>query len=155
MCALNSLEQAGRELGRAVADLGRTTSRPPVVPVTLGALAGQRMDPVQVSPLHEWHLDNGASMMVAGPWLRPEQYGDPAAEVRAVRERAPASSTSAPSASCSSPAPGVPGLLDRLYVNQWRDLRRGRVRYGIMCNDERGGHRRRGLRAASPTGSGT
>ena len=135
MCALNSLEQAGRELGRAVADLGRTTSRPPVVPVTLGALAGQRMDPVQVSPLHEWHLDNGASMMVAGPWLRPEQYGDPAAEVRAVRERAGLIDVS-PLGKLQLTGPGVPGLLDRLYVNQWRDLRRGRVRYGIMCNDE-------------------
>ncbi len=135
MCALNSLEQAGRELGRAVADLGRTTSRPPVVPVTLGALAGQRMDPVQVSPLHEWHLDNGARMMVAGPWLRPEQYGDPAAEVRAVRERAGLIDVS-PLGKLQLTGPGVPGLLDRLYVNQWRDLRRGRVRYGIMCNDE-------------------
>ena len=135
MCALNSLEQAGRELGRPVADLGRTTSRPPVVPVTLGALAGQRMDPVQVSPLHEWHLDNGARMMVAGLWLRPEQYGDPAAEVRAVRERAGLIDVS-PLGKLQLTGPGVPGLLDRLYVNQWRDLRRGRVRYGIMCNDE-------------------
>ena len=135
MCALNSLEQAARELGRPVADLGRTTSRPPVVPVTLGALAGQRMDPVQVSPLHEWHLDNGARMMVAGPWLRPEQYGDPAAEVRAVRERAGLIDVS-PLGKLQLTGPGVPGLLDRLYVNQWRDLRRGRVRYGIMCNDE-------------------
>ena len=135
MCALNSLEQAGRELGRAVADLGKTTSRPPVVPVTLGALAGQRMDPVQVSPLHEWHLENGARMMVAGPWLRPEQYGDPAEEVRAVRERAGLIDVS-PLGKLQLTGPGVPGLLDRLYVNQWRDLRRGRVRYGIMCNDE-------------------
>ena len=135
MCALNSLEQAARELGRAVADLGRTTSRPPVVPVTLGALAGQRMDPVQVSPLHEWHLDNGARMMVAGLWLRPEQYGDPAEEVRAVRERAGLIDVS-PLGKLQLTGPGVPGLLDRLYVNQWRDLRRGRVRYGIMCNDE-------------------
>ena len=135
MCALNSLEQAARELGRAVADLGKTTSRPPVVPVTLGALAGQRMDPMQVSPLHEWHLDNGARMMVAGLWLRPEQYGDPAAEVRAVRERAGLIDVS-PLGKLQLTGPGVPGLLDRLYVNQWRDLRRGRVRYGIMCNDE-------------------
>ena len=135
MCALNSLEQAGRELGRPVADLGRTTSRPPAAPVTLGALAGQRMEPVQVSPLHEWHLDNGARMMVAGLWLRPEQYGDPAEEVRAVRERAGLIDVS-PLGKLQLTGPGVPGLLDRLYVNQWRDLRRGRVRYGIMCNDE-------------------
>jgi sarcosine oxidase subunit alpha len=27
-------------------------------------------------------------------------------------------------------------MLERLYVNQWQDLRRGRVRYGMMCNDE-------------------
>ena len=135
MCALNSLEQAGRELGQPVADLGKTTSRPPVAPVSLGALAGQRMEPVQVSPLHEWHIDNGARMMVAGMCLRPEQYGDPAHEVRAVRERAGLIDVS-PLGKLQLTGPGVPGLLDRLYVNQWQDLPRGRVRYGIMCNDE-------------------
>jgi sarcosine oxidase subunit alpha len=32
--------------------------------------------------------------------------------------------------------PGAPELLERLYVNQWRKLGVGRVRYGLMCNDE-------------------
>ena len=32
--------------------------------------------------------------------------------------------------------PGAARLLERIYANQWRRLRVGRVRYGVMCNDE-------------------
>jgi sarcosine oxidase subunit alpha len=32
--------------------------------------------------------------------------------------------------------PGVPDLLDKIYINQWQKLTVGRVRYGVMCNGE-------------------
>ena len=32
--------------------------------------------------------------------------------------------------------PGVPNLLDKIYINKWQKLGVGRVRYGVMCNDE-------------------
>ena len=73
--------------------------------------------------------------MVAGPWMRPEHYGTPADEVRAVREAAGRIDLS-PLGKLKLTGPGVATLLERLYVNPWKDLRRGRVRYGIMCNDE-------------------
>ena len=38
-----------------------------------------------VGPAHE---RLGARPLVAGQWIRPDHYGDPAAEVRAVREDA-------------------------------------------------------------------
>jgi sarcosine oxidase subunit alpha len=93
------------------------------------------MEPVQVTPIHGWHLDHGATMMAAGLWLRPEHYGDPAAEVRAVRERVGLIDVST-LGKLELTGPGVPDLLERIYVNQWRKLARGRVRYGVMCNDE-------------------
>jgi sarcosine oxidase, subunit alpha len=30
----------------------------------------------------------------------------------------------------------VPNLLDKIYINKWQKLSVGRVRYGLMCNDE-------------------
>ncbi len=135
MCSMNAVHLCARANGKQVRETGRTTSRPPVEPVTLGALAGQNMEPVQVSPAHQWHVEQGARMMVAGHWMRPEDYGDPIAEVKAVRERVGLMDVST-LGKIQLTGPGVPVLLDRLYVNQWRKLGVGRVRYGVMCNDE-------------------
>lgn len=135
MCASGTALTCARITGRTLAEVGRTTSRPPAKPVTLDALAGQKMEPVQITALHDWHLERGAVMMVAGLWLRPEHYGDAVAEVRAVRQRVGLIDVS-PLGKLKLTGPGVPNLLERIYTNQWRQLGRGRVRYGVMCNDE-------------------
>ena len=135
MCNLHGIRLCAAGTGRSVQETGRTTARPPVTPLSLGALAGQKMEPVQVSAMHDWHLAHGARMMTAGTWLRPERYGDPAEEVAAVRNGVGLIDVS-PLGKLRLTGRGVPDLLERLYVNSWRDLRRGRVRYGMMCNDE-------------------
>jgi len=73
--------------------------------------------------------------MVAGLWLRPQQYEDPSTEVTAVRERVGIIDVS-PLGKLKLTGPGVTRLLERIYVNRWNKLARGRVRYGLMCNDE-------------------
>ncbi len=135
MCNLHGIRLCAGGTGRSVQETGRTTARPPVTPVSLGALAGQKMEPVQLSAMHDWHMAHGARMMTAGTWLRPERYGPPAEEVAAVRNAVGLIDVS-PLGKLRLTGPGVPDLLERLYVNSWRDLRRGRVRYGMMCNDE-------------------
>ena len=135
MCSMNTLHLCARANSWTVQETGTTTARPPATPVTLGALAGQNMEPVQTTPIHQWHLDQGAHMMVAGLWMRPNHYGDPAAEALCVRDRVGLIDVS-PLGKLQLTGPGVPELLERIYINQWRDLRVGRVRYGVMCNDE-------------------
>ena len=135
MCSMNTLHLCARANSWTVQETGTTTARPPATPVTLGALAGQNMEPVQTTPIHQWHLDQDAHMMVAGLWLRPNHYGDPAAEALCVRDRVGLIDVS-PLGKLQLTGPGVPELLERIYTNQWRDLRVGRVRYGVMCNDE-------------------
>ena len=135
MCSMNTIHLCARANGWAVQETGTTTARPPATPVTLGALAGQNMEPVQTTPIHQWHLDHGASMMVAGLWLRSNHYGDPAVEAVGVRERVGLIDVS-PLGKLQLTGPGVPELLERIYTNQWRNLRVGRIRYGVMCNDE-------------------
>ena len=135
MCSMNTIHLCARANGWTVQETGTTTARPPTTPVTLGALAGQNMEPVQVTPIHDWHLAHGAKMMVAGLWLRPNHYGDPTAEVKAVREQVGLIDVS-PLGKLQLTGSGVPDLLERIYVNQWHNLRVGRVRYGVMCTDE-------------------
>jgi glycine cleavage system aminomethyltransferase T/NADPH-dependent 2,4-dienoyl-CoA reductase/sulfur reductase-like enzyme/bacterioferritin-associated ferredoxin len=135
MCSMNAIHLCARANNWTAQETGVTTARPPVVAATLGALAGQKMEPVQVTSIHDWHLERGAKMMAAGLWLRPEHYGAPAAEVRAVRERVGLIDVS-PLGKMQLTGPGVDEFLERIYVNQWRKLPAGRVRYGVMCNDE-------------------
>ena len=135
MCSMNTIHLCARANSRTVQETGTTTARPPITPVTLGALAGQNMEPVQTTPIHQWHLDHGANMMVAGLWLRPNHYGNPAAEALGVRNRVGLIDVS-PLGKLQLTGTGVPELLERIYTNQWSNLRVGRVRYGVMCNDE-------------------
>ncbi len=135
MCAYNATHLCARANGASVQATGATTARQPFVPVALAALAGQPMDPVQVTPIHAWHVAHGAELMLAGLWQRPLHYGDPAAEVKAVRERVGLIDVST-LGKLGFSGPGVGALLDRLYINRLGELPVGRVRYGVMCNDE-------------------
>lgn len=135
ICSVNTIHLCAQANGGRVSQTGTTTSRPPTTPVSLGVLAGQNMEPVRVTPVHAWHKEQGAPMMVAGLWLRPEHYGDPTAEVQAVRQRVGLIDVST-LGKLRLTGPGVPRLLERLYVNRWQKLPPGRVRYGLMCNDE-------------------
>lgn len=135
MCSQNTLHLCARANGWTIAETGTTTSRPPIIPVSLGALAGKHMEPEQVTPVHDWHRAKGAKMMVAGLWIRPEHYGDPTAEIQAVRRNVGIIDVST-LGKFRLTGPGVPDLLEHLYINKWRNLKVGCVRYGVMCNDE-------------------
>lgn len=88
-----SIRIAAGATGRHVNDVGATTTRPPVGPKKLAHLAGRTFEPVRRTAMHHRHLEADAQMMVAGAWMRPAYYGDPARrdaailnEVRNVRE---------------------------------------------------------------------
>ncbi|MBA2774138.1 MAG: (2Fe-2S)-binding protein [Nocardioidaceae bacterium] len=121
--------------GRSIQQTGTTTWRPPYAPVTLGALAGPEREPVRRSPLQAWHEQHGATPLVAGAWVRPDHYGDPAAEVRAVRDGVGLIDVT-PIGKLELHGPDVPRLLNLVYVNRWSKLAIGRVRYGVMCAED-------------------
>ena len=116
-------------------ETGKTTSRPPVRPIKMGNLGGEMFEPVRYSPIQDWHRKNGAEMMVSGLWMRVHHYGNPTAEVRAVRERVGLIDVST-LGKIKLTGPGVPGLLNKLYINKFGKLKVGRVRYGLMCTAE-------------------
>ncbi len=133
--SINTIHLTAEVNGQTISQTGTTTARPPVRPLKLANLAGQMMEPVRVTPVHDWHLEHGAKMMVAGLWLRPEHYGDPVAEVKAVRERVGLIDVST-LGKIKLTGSGVPALLDKLYINKFSNLKVGRVRYGAMVNAE-------------------
>ncbi len=135
MCSQNTIHLCARANGWSIAETGTTTARPPMSSMELGVLAGQNMEPVRLSAIHDLHEADGAKMLVAGLWLRPEHYGNLEAEVRAVREAAGLIDVSS-LGKLRLTGDGAARLLDRLYTNRWSRLPVGRVRYGVMCNDE-------------------
>jgi sarcosine oxidase subunit alpha len=136
MCGTTAAATCARLTGRDVDDVGLTTSRPPAVPVEMGVLAADRLHhPVRRTPLHHWHLKAGAHWMDAGQWKRPESYGNPESEVRAVRTAVGLIDVST-LGKIEIVGPDSAELLERIYLNKWSDLKPGRVRYGVMCNED-------------------
>ncbi|MDQ4116625.1 MAG: 2Fe-2S iron-sulfur cluster-binding protein, partial [Actinomycetota bacterium] len=132
---VNTVGILAQATGRTIAETGTTTWRPMYAPVTLGALAGRPMEPRRVSPIQPWHERHGAVPLVAGQWIRPEHYGDPEAEVRAVRTGVGIIDVT-PIGKLDLRGPDVAQLLNLLYVNKWSKLPVGGVRYGVMCAED-------------------
>ena len=132
---VNAVAAVAEATGITIGQAGTTTWRPPYAPITLGALAGRNFEPVRVSPMQPWHEVHGAAPLVAGAWIRPDHYGDPAAEVRAVRDEVGIIDVT-PIGKLDLQGPDVPNLLELLYVNKWQKLDVGRVRYGVMCAED-------------------
>lgn len=145
---VNVIGIVGGLTNAAPAAVGTTTFRPPFVPVEFGAIAGARsgarLYPWRHTPLTEWHLAHGAVMAEAGlRWQRPGYYPracegwlDAATrEARTVRE-AVGVYDGTPLGKFQLKGPGVPALLDLLYINDFATLKPGRGKYGVMLTDD-------------------
>jgi methylglutamate dehydrogenase subunit C len=128
-------------------EAGTTTYRPPYTPVSVGALAGRSVGahfrPRRLTPMHDWHLANGAEMIEAGPWLRPHWYpwaGKDIAsayveEMKLVRACVGISDVSS-LGKIDVQGPDAAEFLERVYVNGFAKLPVGKARYGVMLNDD-------------------
>jgi sarcosine oxidase subunit alpha len=136
-----------REVGRAIADIGTTTFRPPFVPVSFGLLAGRErgplFDPIRRSPLHDWHVAAGAVFEDVGQWKRARYYPRSGETIeQAVRRECLAARDGVALLDASTLGkievcgPDAARFLDRLYINRWSNLAVGRCRYGVMCHDD-------------------
>ena len=111
-----------------------TTSRPPYQPVSLAVLAGRERMPMKRSPMDRIHRKLGATMVESGPWWRPHNYGSPADECAAVRERVGIIDVGT-LGKLEVVGADAGQLLDRLYTHRFSDLPVGRIRYGLMTSD--------------------
>jgi sarcosine oxidase subunit alpha len=113
--------------------------------VTLGAIAGRNTGefyaPRRFLPAHGVHEQLNAHMEDYG-WQRPDYYPEPgesppetiAREVLAVRNRAGVFDNS-PIGKLEVRGPDAAEFLNRLYINNVLSLPVGRVRYGLMLNE--------------------
>ena len=90
---MNAIRVLAKLRNEPIAKVGSTTARPFFHPVPLGHLAGRAFHPERRTPLHGWHVQNGAIFTTVGAWQRPVYYGPDkatavAAEVSAVRNAA-------------------------------------------------------------------
>jgi sarcosine oxidase subunit alpha len=132
---VNAVAVIAEATGATIAETGTTTWRPMYAPVTLGALAGRIFEPVRYSPIQPWHEAHLAVPLVAGQWIRPDHYGDPAREVKTVHENVGIIDVT-PIGKLDLRGPDVPKLLNQLYINKWSKLPVGKVRYGVMCAED-------------------
>ena len=134
-------------LGREIPDVGTTTFRPPYTPVAIGALRGRNVGahfrPLRVTPMHQWNLDNGATMTMAGLWHRPwyfarasegisEAYVREATTVRETVGLVDVTSLG----KIAIQGPDATEFLNRVYTNPFAKLAIGKARYGIMLRDD-------------------
>lgn len=135
MCQMLLAGACARETDRTLHETGRTTSRPPVAPVSLGVLAGPHHHPVKLTPLHARHQAAGAKQMAMGEWMRPFSYGKPEEEWKAVRERVGVIDVST-LGKLEVQGRDAGKLLDLVYTHHFSNLKPGRIRYGVLCGED-------------------
>ncbi|MER9254627.1 sarcosine oxidase subunit alpha family protein [Mesorhizobium sp. M0598] len=130
-----------------IPETGTTTFRPPYTPVAIGALAGRAIGhhfkPIRRTPMHDWHMANGAEMLEVGLWMRPYFYRQSGrhvndayvAEMRNVRQAAGLMDIST-LGKIDVQGSDAAIFLDRVYANGFAKLAVGRARYGVMLRDD-------------------
>jgi sarcosine oxidase subunit alpha len=134
--------------GKSIAEAGTVRSRPPYLPVAIGALAGHHRNehfrPERRTASHAWAEEHGAVFVDAGAWKRAQWYAGAApsdwlqivsAEVEGVRSRVGVCDVST-LGKIDVHGPDAGALLDRLYANSVSNLAVGRVRYGLMLRED-------------------
>jgi sarcosine oxidase subunit alpha len=135
---------AAAVLGQDVGAVGVPTYRPPTTPVPFALIAGRdlgdRLDPIRTTPIHAWHVANGAVFEDVGQWRRPFTFPrDGESEADAVLRECAAARTGVALMDASTlgkidlqgPDAGV--LLDRLYTGRFSTLAVGACKYAVMC----------------------
>ena len=133
-------------LGKPIPEVGTTRFRPPFSPVSIGSLAAERfgdLKPERLTPMHDWHVANGATMYSAGLWYRPMIYGHAGETVeQAYVREAKATRESAGIVDVSTlgkiavQGPDAAEFLDRVYTNMFSTLAVGKARYGLMLRED-------------------
>ncbi len=136
--------QAGQDPG----DVGVTTFRPPVAPVSFGAVQGLREGsaalPYRHTPVTKWNIDRGTVMYEAGArWRRPGYFPQPEESMlETVNREAMAVRTGvavydgSPLGTFALKGRDAGKLLNMLYTNDFSNLAERQGRYGIMLTDD-------------------
>ena len=144
---LNALSRLAQLRGTDVPAVGTTTFRPPYTPISIGAIVGHEhglhFRPIRLSSIHSWHVEHGAKLTEAGSWLRPWYYPQNGEDLQAayireaahVREHVGIIDVST-LGKIAVQGPHAAEFLNRIYVNGFKTLAVGRIRYGVMLRED-------------------
>jgi len=134
--------------GRSMEDAGTSVMRPPHLPVAIGAFAGRHrgrhFKPTRYLAGHDWAMRQGATMVDAGQWLRPQWFSAPgetdwlASVIREVKTTRSAVGVCDVSTLGKIDIKGKDAgvFLDRIYINRFSTLPVGKARYGVMLRED-------------------
>jgi len=143
---LNALAIMANIQGVSIPEVGTTTFRPPYTPLTLGAVGGQESKDLFIqerkTPMHDWHVANGAKFEDVGDWKRAWYYPKNGEDMHSAVQRetlAVRESVGMLDASTLGKI-DIQGrdavkLLEMVYTNNWQKLAVGSCRYGLMLNE--------------------
>ena len=144
---VNGLAMMAQLSGRSIPEVGSTTFRPPFSAISMGAIAsnetGVNFMPLRRTPMHDWHIDHGATMVNAGAWQRAQYYRYPDEtmteaiyrEARQVRAKVGIVDVST-LGTIELRGRDVAEFLNRVYINKWMKLPVGKARYGLMLRED-------------------
>ncbi|TGN44134.1 sarcosine oxidase subunit alpha family protein, partial [Paracoccus liaowanqingii] len=143
---INGLAVLSKALNQPIQATGTTTFRPPYTPLTLATIAaeakGEAFQPLRKTPMHGWHLAQGASFEPVGLWRRPyayprageDRHAAVTREILAVRGGVGTLDAST-LGKILVKGPDAGRFLDMLYTNMMSTLPVGKCRYGLMCSE--------------------
>lgn len=145
---VNAHALLARHAGNTIAESGTILSRPPYLPVAIGAIAGSCRDehfrPVRHTASHQWAVEQGATFVDTGQWKRARWFNKAndtdwlatvCREVTTVRTAVGVCDVSTlGKIDVVGPDAGV--LLDHLYINMFSTLSVGKARYGVMLRED-------------------
>ena len=143
---INGLATLAGSLDKAIPQVGTTTFRPPYTPISMGVIAGEAraeaFQPLRRTPMHSWHVENGAYFEPVGHWRRPycyPQVGESHADAVTREINQTRNSLGMLDASTLGKiivkGPDAGKFLDLMYTNMMSTLKVGRCRYGLMCSE--------------------
>ena len=144
---INAMSRMAELRNATIPDVGTTTFRPPYTPVTIGSLVGAETGlhfaPTRLTPMHDWHEKHGAVQMDVGAWKRPRYYPENGESLRDsyIRESAHVRNgvgmvDVSTLGKIAVQGPDAAEFLNRIYVNGWKLLEVGRIRYGVMLRED-------------------
>ena len=143
---INGLAVLADALNNQIPKVGTTTFRPPYTPISMGSIAGEAraelFQPIQKTPMSDWHNANGAFNEPVGHWRRPYCYQLDGETVEQAVHREVKSTREALGLLDASTlgkiivkGPDAGKFLDMMYTNMMSNLAIGKCRYGLMCNE--------------------
>lgn len=143
---INGMGIVAQALGKSIPQVGTTTFRPNYTPITFGALAGVELgdafDPVRVTPVHAWHVQQGARFEDVGQWKRAWYFPKPGEDIHAAVKREVLAARQAVGTLDASTlgkidirGPDSAEFLNWVYCNAWSKLEVGKCRYGLMLDE--------------------